>query len=256
MESLEQRIGKVKDFINDIDPTIEANVVPITDAFGPSIEIENLGVLVVSQETKKGGDMVNQRRVEKGLPKCDIFTIDLIVDEEEQEKHSIVIPEASEDQLDDNVPKAPFEIESKVSSSIGRFNLLGELLKEPNHSVWQDGPYVIGLTGGIASGKTSVSHRLEKLGAKIIDNDKLGHRVYEKGTVGFKEIVDRFGNDVVDQSSGEIDRKKLGAKVFGNKKELDALCAITWPKIADLLKQEIDQIAEQDRKASEVAGKW
>lgn len=73
----------------------------------------------------------------------------------------------------------------------------------------------MGLTGGSASGKSSISKRLEKLGAKIVDCDKLGHKAYEKGTDCLIKVVQAFGNDILDQE-GNIDRRALGAKVFGN----------------------------------------
>ena len=54
-------------------------------------------------------------------------------------------------------------------------------------------PYVIGLTGGIASGKSSVCKRLEGLGAKVINCDKLGHKAYEPGTKAYKQVIQEFG---------------------------------------------------------------
>ena len=52
---------------------------------------------------------------------------------------------------------------------------------------------VIGLTGGIASGKTTAAEELRKLGAAVIDADRLGHRVYEPGSPGFEKVVNEFG---------------------------------------------------------------
>ncbi len=74
----------------------------------------------------------------------------------------------------------------------------------------------MGLTGGIASGKSSIARRLERLGAAIVDCDKLGHLAYSKDSDCFRQIVETFGQDVVNQDTGEVDRKKLGPKVFGN----------------------------------------
>lgn len=80
----------------------------------------------------------------------------------------------------------------------------------------KNSPYVIGLTGGIASGKSSVAQRLKKLGAEIIDCDKLGHSSYSISSPTYYRIVERFGQDIV-SSDGAINRKALGAKVFANK---------------------------------------
>lgn len=77
-------------------------------------------------------------------------------------------------------------------------------------------PYVIGLTGGIASGKTSICKRLENMGAKVISCDHLGHAAYKKGTECYGEVVAYFGESILNDD-GEIDRKKLGPLVFSNK---------------------------------------
>ena len=97
---------------------------------------------------------------------------------------------------------------------------------------------VIGLTGGIASGKSTVARTLGELGAHVIDADKLGHRAYVKGSQAFDEVVATFGADVVGPD-GEIDRKILGGKVFGANSRLDELTAIVWPAIQRMAEEEI-----------------
>lgn len=97
---------------------------------------------------------------------------------------------------------------------------------------------IIGLTGGIASGKSSVAKALGERGAYIIDADKLGHAAYVKGTAAFDLIVTTFGNDVVGDD-GEVDRRKLGAKVFGDNNALKQLTDIVWPAIRAMAKDEI-----------------
>lgn len=77
-------------------------------------------------------------------------------------------------------------------------------------------PYIIGLTGGIASGKSSVGRRLEEMGAGLIDCDSLAHTLYRKGEPLQTKLVEFFGNTIVD-GEGEIDRKILGSLVFGDK---------------------------------------
>ena len=72
------------------------------------------------------------------------------------------------------------------------------------------GVVVVGVTGGIASGKSTVARMLGKLGADVIDTDSLGHTVYEPGTACFKEIVEAFSDDILHAEDGRIDRKKLG----------------------------------------------
>ena len=97
---------------------------------------------------------------------------------------------------------------------------------------------IIGLTGGIASGKSTAARMLSELGAHVIDADKLGHRAYEPHTQAFAQVVETFGEDVVD-ADGQIDRRALGGKVFGREEELAKLTAIVWPEIMRLTNEEI-----------------
>lgn len=103
---------------------------------------------------------------------------------------------------------------------------------------------VIGLTGGIASGKSSVAGLLGERGAHVIDADKLGHRAYLAGTEAFDQVVATFGEDVVG-SDGEIDRQALGSKVFGGDNRLDELTAIVWPAIRRMAEAEIAAVSER-----------
>ena len=100
---------------------------------------------------------------------------------------------------------------------------------------------VIGLTGGIASGKSTAARYMKDLGAKVIDADLLGHRAYEPGTQAFREVVATFGDDVVGDD-GQIDRKALGGKVFGNPNGLKQLTDIVWPEIRRMAESEIATI--------------
>jgi dephospho-CoA kinase len=93
--------------------------------------------------------------------------------------------------------------------------------------------HVIGLTGGIASGKSTVTRFFRDRGVPVIDADVLGHRTYEPGTGTFEAVVAAFGPDLV-APDGTIDRKALGAKVFGKPEELKRLTDIVWPGIRKL----------------------
>ena len=97
---------------------------------------------------------------------------------------------------------------------------------------------VIGLTGGIASGKSTAARHLGERGAAVIDADKLGHRAYEPDRPAFAKVVAAFGEDVVGAEGG-IDRRALGAKVFGDPAQLKRLTDIVWPEILALAKDEI-----------------
>ena len=92
--------------------------------------------------------------------------------------------------------------------------------------------FVIGLTGGIGTGKSEVSRILRGFGAEIIDTDQIGHEVYLPGTAGFREVVKNFGDEVV-ADNGTIDRHKLGAIVFDDPQRLSLLNAIDHPQIQE-----------------------
>lgn len=77
-------------------------------------------------------------------------------------------------------------------------------------------PYIVGLTGGIASGKSNIASDLEQLGAGRVDCDLLAHHVYRPGAPGHAAVVKHFGDSILD-SAGAIDRTKLGNIVFNNK---------------------------------------
>lgn len=88
----------------------------------------------------------------------------------------------------------------------------------------------IGLTGGIATGKSYVVSVLRELGCEVIDADALAHEVIEPGRPAFDEIVGHFGKDVVGDD-GKIDRVKLGAIVFADKSQREKLNSIVHPRV-------------------------
>ena len=91
----------------------------------------------------------------------------------------------------------------------------------------------LGLTGGIGSGKSTVSARLASHGAIVIDYDALAREAVEPGTPALAAIVERFGDDVI-AADGTLDRPALGAVVFGDDAARHDLEAITHPAIFDL----------------------
>ena len=105
---------------------------------------------------------------------------------------------------------------------------------------------VIGLTGGIASGKSTAAEYLRGLGATLIDADRVGHRSYEPGTSGFEKVVNAFGHEIVGKD-GVIDRRILGGKVFGAPGEMERLNFILWPEIRTLISEELRELTRRDR---------
>ena len=103
---------------------------------------------------------------------------------------------------------------------------------------------VIGLTGGIASGKSTVSRFLAELGAVIVDADKVGHEAIKPDTELWREVVAAFGRQVL-KPSGDIDRNKLGKMVFGNPELLSRLNQIMHPRMYDMVKARLEEYRQQ-----------
>ena len=103
---------------------------------------------------------------------------------------------------------------------------------------------VIGLTGGIGSGKSTVSQFLAELGAVAIDADKIGHEAFKPDTETWGEVVATFGSQTL-TPNGEIDRKKLGEIVFTNSKALALLNKIMHPRIYAQVKVKVEEYRRQ-----------
>ncbi len=103
---------------------------------------------------------------------------------------------------------------------------------------------VIGLTGGIGSGKSTVSQFLAELGAVIIDADKVGHEAFKPDTELWREVVFAFGRQVL-KPNGDIDRKKLGEMVFSNSESLSQLNQIMHPRMYDMVKAQLEDYRRQ-----------
>ena len=99
---------------------------------------------------------------------------------------------------------------------------------------------LVGLTGNIASGKSTVAQLLSERGATIIDADVLARRAVERGTRAFDAIVKRWGTSVL-APDGHLDRAALRRAVFGNPKELEALNDIVHPEVERLREQRIHE---------------
>lgn len=103
--------------------------------------------------------------------------------------------------------------------------------------------FVIGLTGGIGSGKSAVTALLGELGAAVVDADKVGHQAYQPHTETWQAVVDAFGGDIL-QPNEEVDRRKLGAIVFSDPKELARLNSIMHPRMYTMLEVQLNEMRE------------
>ncbi len=106
---------------------------------------------------------------------------------------------------------------------------------------------IIGLTGGIASGKSTVSKMMADLGAKIIDADQVARQVVEPGEPTLHKIVDRFGEEIL-HADGTLDRKKLGNIVFRDQTARMDLNQIIHPAIRTQMKKQLDDALQSGEK--------
>lgn len=106
---------------------------------------------------------------------------------------------------------------------------------------------VIGLTGGIGSGKSTAAQMLGELGAEVIDADKVGHKIYLPDTPAWREIVEAFGDGVL-AADRSIDRTRLGPIVFADPQALQTLNRITHGKIYAFIQGQIDYIRQQQKR--------
>lgn len=101
---------------------------------------------------------------------------------------------------------------------------------------------VVGLTGGIATGKSTVARMFEQLGAAVVSADVVARQVVEPGEPAWGEIKDTFGEEVL-AADGTLDRRALGAVVFGDEEARRRLEAITHPRIRERMRRQIDELA-------------
>lgn len=173
----------------------------------------------MSAETLRGGEKVNEIRRSKNLRELHIHCIDLIEQETSQEG-----------------------MEKKISSSNQRLKLLGTRLQVPEAKPHLPNyPYLIGLIGGIASGKSVISQHFERLGAAVINCDKLAHEIYEPNTECHAKLIQHFGQDILNDDN-RINRKKLGTIVFSDKQKLLELNGIVWPALMIEVQRRIEKI--------------
>ncbi len=103
---------------------------------------------------------------------------------------------------------------------------------------------VVGLTGGIGAGKSTVAQFFAQLGALVIDADQLARMAIERGTDGFADVMLRFGDEVI--VNGDIDRKKLAEIVFSDVQARKDLEAIIHPRVQALFAEAVADLGEDD----------
>lgn len=225
IEPIADRIANVRSFVDLIRPSINVHCEPIEDPCGPSATMPDLNCIIVTEETKLGALQVNKERQENGLSQIPVHVVPMV-------------PADGNNQDGDE----------KLSSTSLRRQMLSILLRPPLKPAESNRPYIIGLTGGIGSGKSSIARRIEKLGAAVVDCDKLGHETYKIDTDVYQKIIDTFGKQIINPTDRSIDRKILGKKVFQSPDELKKLTDIVWPAILNLAQARIEQFSNEGKR--------
>lgn len=245
MQDVNVRCAAVESFLLAVRPGLRVETHVISDPEGPASVDAQLEAIVVSDETVRGADVINSSRAaaQPSLSKLDVFSISLLQPATPQ-------PSASEQ------TRADAKASSKVSSTHLRMDSFSVFLNDKRScdlfgpriqlGDWgrvtdSKGPYIIGLTGGIACGKSTVRAEMQRLGAAVVDCDVLGHAAYAVGSPTLARVIQEFGDGVGSIETG-IDRKALGAIVFADAGARERLSAIVWPAIRQLLKQELRRI--------------
>lgn len=108
--------------------------------------------------------------------------------------------------------------------------------------------FIIGLTGGIASGKSTVSKMFQKRGIPVVDADQIAREVVERGKEAYEKIVGAFGREILNED-GSINRAKLGSIVFQHKTKRELLNSIVHPAVRKEMKKKQEQFVLQGAKA-------
>ncbi|MBI3323494.1 MAG: dephospho-CoA kinase [Candidatus Omnitrophica bacterium] len=104
---------------------------------------------------------------------------------------------------------------------------------------------VIGVTGGVGTGKSTVARMFRRRGAAVLDADRVAHELMRPGTAVTRRIRSRFGREVL-TARGEVDRRRLGALVFGSRSRLKALTRIVHPAVRREIGRRVQRIRRRD----------
>ncbi len=105
----------------------------------------------------------------------------------------------------------------------------------------KDKVIIIGITGGLGTGKTSTAGVFKSLGAASLDADRMAHAALKKNTASYKRIVRAFGSSILDRY-GKINRTRLATLTFGSKKALKKLCDIIHPIVLKKIREKVNRI--------------
>jgi phosphopantetheine adenylyltransferase len=177
MQSEHERTVHVHSFLRSIKPSLALHIVPISDPYGPAAVDPLLDTIVVSKETEKGGSACNVKRAENNLGPMQIVVIDLVA-------------KATGSQHENR----DVAVEDKMSSSEVRKSMLGHFRGGCPRGWCPNNPYVVGVTGGIASGKSTAVREVQStFGASVIDCDKLTIKRMQKVVPPWPQLLEPYG---------------------------------------------------------------
>ena len=223
MQSLPHRAAAAEEFVRSVRPGIRCSTVALSTPLGPAATDGRLQTLVASEETLAAASVANDARRDADLPPLRVSVTSL-------------------------VPSPPLESvdNTKMSSTYLRRRDLGTFLRPsafrraqlPSVDEWarrrsSRGPYLIGLTGGIASGKSTIAADLAATGVTVIDADSLGHELYRPQGAAVNAVIDAFGPGVAAKDGG-VDRKSLARIVWSDPEAMERLSSLMWPRMLRL----------------------
>ena len=242
VQSNAERCDSVSRFLAAVRGGVEARVQEISTPEGPTVEDAGraFDCIVASEETMRGATDINDKRQRLRPPLPVMSVVELPI-------FSLPAPQLLSSSSSSSSSSSAASLLSlhKLSSTAKRFSLLSRYLGRSHPHPWSHPAssslhscYVVGLTGGIASGKSSISQHLQRLGARVIDCDRVGHACYEQGEEAYSRIVETWGAGVLD-AKGDIDRRKLGPIVFAQPQQMQQLNSILWPEIKRKVEAEL-----------------
>jgi len=230
IEPVALRSTVVSLFLQSIKPSLQIDVRAILDPVGTAGTEPDIDCIVVSAETAAGGHYCNRVRAENGLEPMKVVVAPLVSNTD-----SSALRESA--------------VDEKISSSGLRMAELGTFrgnAREWSRRTSPRLPYLLGLTGGIASGKSNILRALRERGVAVLDMDKLGHEAYLPGTKCFDELVHEFGNRIV-SDDGTVNRSAIGRIVFGDSSGAARrrMERIVWPAIAELRRNHLEEFQRE-----------
>jgi dephospho-CoA kinase len=108
--------------------------------------------------------------------------------------------------------------------------------------------FVLGITGGIGCGKSTVAHICREAGLPVVDADELAHVVTGKDGAAIPELIEQFGPSIIDEN-GALNRKKMADRVFRDRKNLDQLSVIVHRHVLETMRQRVEALEEKNKRA-------